>query len=315
MTLPSLELRDANSGARAKILPGFGFNCYSFVVPDRGEPVELLWADPEFSSGTKRAAASGIPILFPFAGRIRGTSYTYQGKEYPLEVGDALGNAIHGFVLKRAWRVIEQSPSRAVAEFQASVDDPALLASWPADFRITAMYHVMGRRLISEITIHNPDQRPLPFGLGTHGYFRVPLGGGGKAADCTVTATVGSTWELQELRPTGRQLPAHLGHELRHGFPLGTTQLDNVYGGLVFHDGRYLARVVDPASSREVVFNFGDEFSYLVLFNPPHREAICIEPYTTLPDPFTLQQQGIDPTQRVLAPGATFHTRMEIGLT
>ena len=35
-----------------------------------------------------------------------------------------------------------------------------------------------GNTLTSDIEIENPDTKPLPFGFGTHPYFRVPLGHG-----------------------------------------------------------------------------------------------------------------------------------------
>ncbi len=38
MTLESLMITDAGSGARARILPGLGFNCYSFHWRGNGGP-------------------------------------------------------------------------------------------------------------------------------------------------------------------------------------------------------------------------------------------------------------------------------------
>jgi len=45
-----------------------------------------------------------------------------------------------------------------------------------------------------------------------------------------------------------------------------------------------------------------------VVYNPPHREAFCIEPYTCVPDPFALEARGL----RVLAPGEQFQARIDI---
>ena len=59
---------------------------------------------------------------------------------------------------------------------------------------------------------------------------------------------------------------------------------------------------------------FDDQFTACVVFNPPHREAVCIEPYTTVPDAFTLAERGIDPHLLTLAPGKSFRTRIEIRL-
>ena len=190
MALESLTIRDQSTGAEARVLPGLGFNCYSFEVPtkskaDADEPksLELLWSSPDLLTGKARPSGSGIPLMFPFAGRIRGAVYEFEGKKYQLEAGDGQGNAIHGFVISRPWRVIKHESDRVVGQFQASVDDPTILPHWPADFRITCEYRVEGNTLVGDYTIENPDSKPLPFGFGTHAYFRLPLGGK-SAEDC-----------------------------------------------------------------------------------------------------------------------------------
>ena len=57
---------------------------------------------------------------------------------------------------------------------------------------------------------------------------------------------------------------------------------------------------------------FDECFRECVVYNPPHREAICIEPYTCAPDAFHLMARGIDTGLRVLEPGAAFRARIEI---
>jgi aldose 1-epimerase len=306
-----VTLTDAASGATAKILPGLGFNCYAYSVPTPSGPLEVLWSSPGLFDGTAKPTGSGIPVLFPFAGRIRGTSFRYGGQKFELTAGDGKGNAIHGFVFNRPWRVIEQSADRAVGQFQASVDDASILPHWPADFRITLEYRIAAGLLTSDFHIENPDGKPLPFGLGTHGYFRVPLGADG-GDDCRVTVPARSAWELESLAPTGKNGPTPLCQQISQGMRFGDMQLDNIFGGLEFADHRLTTTVGDPKSGRKVSQTFDDQFSACVVFNPPHRQAVCMEPYTTLPDAFALLEKGIDPQLKVLAPGESFRTRIEI---
>lgn len=314
MALTSLTISDPASGASASIAPAMGFNCHSFAVPSSGgAPLEVLWRAPDFLAGHGKPSHSGIPILFPFAGRIRGTSFAFEGKRYELEAGDGQGNAIHGFVLNRPWRVTERSDSRVAGAFQASQDDPTLLERWPADFRITADYHVAGNTLVTEYRIENPDEKPLPFAFGTHPYFRVPLGGS-SAAECRVRAPVQFNWELEGLLPNGRTASPPAAGALARGMAFGAMQLDNVFGGLAFENHRCTATLGDPQSKRTMTMTFDDQFTTCVVYNPPHREAVCIEPYTTVPDPFSLRAQGIDPHLRILRPGESFCTRIEIRL-
>jgi aldose 1-epimerase len=311
MNLDPQIITDRDSGTTARVMPGLGFNCYSFRAQGNDGAVEILWSAADFLTGKSKPSHSGIPLLFPFAGRIRGTSFAYQGKQYPLEAGDGQGNAIHGFVLNRPWRVTRREDDRIVGSFQASIDDPALLDRWPADFRITADYRVSKNVLSTDYLIENPDAKPLPFGFGTHPYFRVPLGVGG-AADCRVTAPVEYAWELEGLLPTGRTVPLPAAAELARGMAFGAMQLDNVFGGLSFDNHRATAKVHDPQAKRTMVMTFDDQFTTCVVYNPPHRQAVCIEPYTTAPDAFALIEAGIDPHLRVLPPGGAFRTRIEI---
>jgi aldose 1-epimerase len=313
MTQEIVTISDAATGARAKILPGRGFNCFSFLAPAKATPLEVLWSVADFAEGGGRPSGSGIPLMFPFAGRIRGVSFEYQGKSYPLQAGDGIGNAIHGFVIDRPWRVTARAADRVTGEFQASMDDPSLLKNWPADFRITAEYRLADGKLISDYTIENSDTKPLPFGFGTHPYFRLPLGGM-NAADCRVRVPIGSNWNLEGLLPTGVKSNPPLVGELSRGMPSGEMKLDHVFGDVQFDNHRATATVYDPLGKNTLKMTFDDQFTACVVYNPPHREAVCIEPYTTVPDAFTLAARGIDPHLIVLPPGKVFRTRIEISL-
>lgn len=314
MNLEPIVLEDAASGSTAKILSGYGFNCYSFQPVLGGEPIETLWAAPDFTSGQSKPSHSGIPILFPFPGRLRGSHLSYRGQAYPLGSDDGLGNGIHGFVLNRPWRVIENLPQRATGEFLASVDEPGLLRRWPADFRLTVSYEVAGNSLNCEIAVQNPGESPLPFGLGLHPYFRVPLGPGGKAADCVVTVPAAEYWELVDMLPSGRTLPADGPRAVSAGLPFSQTKLDDVFTKLTYAAEGCHTQINDPHTGRILELTFDESFTQCVVYNPLHREAICIEPYTAVPDAFTLEAEGIRTGLRLLPPGETFKTRFTITL-
>jgi aldose 1-epimerase len=313
MSPETITLRDESSGATAAILAGLGFNCYSFRPAVAGEPLEVLWAEPDFAAGDGRPTRSGIPLLFPFPGRIRGATFDFDGRTYTLE-DDGRGNAIHGFVLNRPWRVTERTATRVTGAFQASTDDLALLDRWPADFRITLTYQLAPRALRAEIVVTNPDSRPLPFGFGAHPYVRVPLGPGGDAGACRITVPAAEYWELDQMLPTGRRLPAGGARDLSAGVPFRETNLDDVLTGLTVDNGRCRTTIVDPGNGRTLVLTFGAEFPNCVVYNPAHREAICIEPYGCVPDPFVLQANGVESGLRVLQPNQVFSSWYELGI-
>jgi aldose 1-epimerase len=309
MAVETVTLADSATGSQAKVLAGFGFNCCQFRAMVEGRPVEVLWSEPGFESGDKRASGSGIPLLFPFAGRIRGQTLRWGGRQWPLEGDDGRGNAIHGFVLGRPWRVIERSDTRVVGQFQASLDEPRLLDCWPADFCITATYVLAGNALDTTFLIGNPSDRPLPCGFGTHPYFRVPLGGDNADA-CRVELPVRQRWEMVDMLPTGERLPIEDVDRYHAGLPFGEMSLDDVFTGLEFRDDWCTCRIVDPQSGRRLVLEFDRAFRESVVYNPPHREAVCVEPYTCVPNAAELAEQGIDAGLRVLAPDESFQARV-----
>ena len=309
-----IALHDTTTGATAKIAPARGFNCFSYLPVLDGRPIEVLWTAADFVAGQGKPSHSGIPIMFPFPGRLRGTSFSFRGRTFSLVAGDGIGNAIHGFVIDRPWRVMDQSGTRVVGQFQASVDEPRLLDHWPADFSITVAYELVGHALTSEVRIENASDDVLPFGFGTHPYFRVPLGTSGDADSCLVTVPAARYWELSQMLPTGRTLPATGARGLSVGMRFCDTKLDDVFTDLAFTAGRARTTIEDPENRRTLEMTFDEQCRECVVYNPPHRQAICIEPYTCVPDAYALAELGSDTGLRVLPAGEVFSTRIDIRL-
>lgn len=307
-----VTLHDEAGGAEAQILVSQGFNLFQWSIPDGAGRREVLWAETGFEAGDKRASGSGIPIMFPFPGRISDAKFRYRGRDYELEPGDGRGNAIHGFAYTRPWRVVEKRAISVTGEFHASVDDPKILNQWPADFRIRAHYELAGNRLLCDLTYENTGDGLLPCGLGVHAYFRLPLADGSPVGETVLQAPVAQKWELVEMRPTGRRLPLGEMASLPTGLALGDRQFDTVFA-CEPGDSRAVrtTRVSDPRSSRSVSQSFTGDCACIVIYTPGHREAVCLEPYTCVPDPFRLEAEGHDVGLQHLKPGEVGQMRIE----
>jgi aldose 1-epimerase len=307
------KITDRDSGSTARVLVSQGFNCFSWQSMLADGPHEILWAEPGFESGDRRASGSGIPLLFPFPGRIGGAQFRFENREYQLEPGDAFGNAIHGFVYTRPWRVVEHNGNRIVGEYHASVDDPSVLNRWPADFRIRVSYEVRGRELVSDIRYENTGSARLPCGFGTHAYFRLPLSQGGNVADTIVTAPVSTFWNLEQMVPTGEKQPVSVDQPLAAGLRLGDHKFDTCFTGIQKDkDGLVRTRLRDSASGRVLTQTFDAVFTQCVIYTPPHREAICLEPYTCVPDAIRLAAEGHETGLQVLQHGEIRQTTVRI---
>ncbi len=272
----------------------------------------MLWAHPDFAGGNQRPSGSGIPLLFPFPGRIGQARFSFAGRDYQLEPGDAFGNAIHGFVLSRPWRVVEQTPARVVGEFQASIDDASILERWPSDFRIRVSYEVRGHELLSNIRFENTGDGPLPCGFGTHTYFRLPLVEGASPEETLVYAPVSRIWELHDMLATGQMRPLSDATMLA-GRALAGRTFDTSYTGLQTEsDGLVHTWLREPRSGRTVTQRFDTSFTQCIVYTPPHREAICLEPYTCVPDSFRLTAKGHATGLRVFAPEEAYETSISL---
>lgn len=315
-----LVLSDKRTQSTVRILPERGFNCFEFRTSVAGQMIDVIDASPQFASespsGGERPSGHGIPILFPFPNRIRGGHYSWNGRDFEIPASnasfDGAGNAIHGFCLDRPWRVTSRGADFAVGMFELGKDAPDRLQYWPADFRIEVRYQVRGNKLRADIRLLNPSAVPLPWGFGTHPYFKLPLGAKSDPKHCLVMAPAAEEWELVGGLPTGRRLPVSEAKDLREGAYFDVLKMDDVLTGLPASQAADDCGIMDEASGQQVTQQWGPGFREIVVYTPPGRNAVCLEPYTCATDAINLQQRGIDAGWRVLEPRAEFRTWIEI---
>ena len=289
---------------RAEVWPALGFNCYRWQVVRQGTAFELLYAAPNLFEELA-PTRSGFPVLFPFPNRIRDGRFTWDGKAYELPRNDSTGkNAIHGFACRRPWRVVDHGTDGESAwvtgEFHARQDAPDCLSFWPSDYRIRVTYRLTTNGLAVEAVVDNPDRVPLPFGLGYHPYFRIPFRDGADPNTYRVTVSAGGYWDLEECLPRGPVRAVDQRRDLRTPVPFPRLQVDDVLTNLTPVE-QECGRVEEPLFGMR--FLCSPDFREMVVFTPPHRQAVCLEPYTCVTDAINLQARGMDAGWRVLQPG------------
>lgn len=312
--MPVVTLTDPQTGAMAKLSPELGFNCFAFQAIVSGKPADVLDAVDGFGAGGHRPSGSGIPILFPFPNRIRAGKFTWKNKDYALPVTDKFGNAIHGFCFDRPWRVVDQGENFITGHFHLSVDAPDRFPLWPADFLLEVDYELLHNRLRANFRITNKGDVDLPWGLGTHPYFKLPLSPDGCVADCTVEVPAARYWELVDCVPTGEQQPVDEARDLRVGEYVSALKLDDVLTDIDCDGPQFDCIVIDERAGLQVTQTCPPIFREIVAFTPPNRSAVCLEPYTCVTDAINLHSRGIDAGLRTLGPGNEFHTWIDIAV-
>ena len=305
-----VELTAVDQSARLSIAVARGFNAFRWDVDQAGETIPILWSEPAFPDRSARATGSGIPLLFPFGGRIAGRRYEWRGRTYELPEGDGRGNAIHGAVFDRPWHIVECSGDRVTARFHAGADWPQWESQWPADFRIDCSYRLQPRALVVAFDIENRSHAPLPCGLGIHPYFAVDLDREPVRLDLPATRR----WELQGLVPTGEFSP---WDNPPAGMPLKDVVLDDVVSDWSDSGGDGTQRVTlrRGPSHPDVALSFdASDFPFCVVYTAPTRRAVCIEPYSMLPNAFELRERGIETGMWLIEPGGGRSTEIRIEL-
>jgi aldose 1-epimerase len=314
------ELADNDTKASAKVAPDLGFNLYSLHLPSEGKLMPVL-VEPKTMEEMKAGPSRyGNPILFPFPNRIDQGKYNWNGKAYHTPAGNG-AHAIHGYAHKAAWRVLRTNATAdqasITAAFQISKDAPEHLTHWPTDAAIEVTYTLKNDQLIVSALVNNPDNKTMPWGLGYHTYFNLPLTPEGSSIKTSITIPASRKWQLANFIPTGDKvsLPAEL--DLRNGRNLAELKADDVLTDLGHDaDGKTVCRLADFNSSVAIQLTTDRQFRELVVFTPGwNNHALAIEPYTQATDAINLAARGIDGGLRTLEPGQSAELSMTISIS
>ena len=211
--------------------------------------------------------------LFPFIGRLTSNSYMYLGKTYPME--------IHGFAAAKEFTVIQQKEDILVLELRS---DEKTKKSYPFDFSFQITYALNDNSVDITFGVRNMGQNTMPFGIGGHPGFNVPLVEGEKFEDYQIEFSCPCRPDRVGFSPAvylnGHDEEYYLREgkyiDLRHDlFDDDAVILKNMAREVTLRSG---------ISGRGVRVTYPD-FPYLGIWHWPKTNApyVCIEPWSSLP--------------------------------
>lgn len=315
-------LRDTTTGASATFWPAFGFQCLALVLtaPDV-RPVALIDDLQTTDELREFPTRYGSPILYPWPSRIPTGEYSFSGRVYNGREPHARA-AQHGLVKNRAWTVVSSSADDAGAELVCSIstsDHPEMLDSFPFPNRLTVAYRLSERGLTASVKVENLGSSAMPFGFGFHPYLRIPFAVGGKREDCRLEIEAASQWNFSAVMAVSPDdANRDIGefkkpNEFARVHPLGTADYDHGFTSLALAEGKMQARVIDPAAGLAVTVQASRDFQTLVLYTPPGRNAVCLEPWTCPPNAFNLAAAGVEGSGlKILQAGETWSGEMRL---
>ena len=228
---------------------------------------EYLWqGDPAYWG---RRASN----LFPVCGRLAGGGYTYGGQRY--EMGS------HGFARNKEWTVLRQKADTLTLQL---LPDEDTLAAYPFRFGMEMTYTLTGDSLSVTTVVRNEDHKTMPFAIGGHPGFNVPLTEGERFEDYYIEfdqpcqplafALAENCFFTGEMKP----LPLEDAQRL----PLRHSLFD---GDAIFlRDAAPGVALRSTTGDRGVHLSYPDA-PYVGLWHNPKTDApfVCLEPWVSLP--------------------------------
>ena len=290
MTKAAALTRIASAHLNAEIDPK---GAQLFTLKD-AEGLDLQWdGDPAVWTGR-------APILFPIVGMLVGSHYRLDGKTYELDK--------HGFARHSLFEVAEASAASATFRLR---DSEATRAVYPFRFELDVRFSIDGATLTLAATVKNPGETPLPASFGFHPALRWPLPYGAARADHALTFAHDEPAPIRRIDADGVVLPQTFptpvaGRTLALRDDLFTNDAV-IFEALNSDRLRYGA---PTGPSLEIAF---PDTPWLGVWTKPGAPYICVEPWHGIADPDGYQGDFREkPGVFIVAPDATFETRMEI---
>ncbi len=240
------------------------------------------------------------PILFPYCGRVVGNTIEAKGQTYDAPQ--------HGFARNREHTLVDQAPDAVVLEL---CSDEETMKQFPYGFRLVSTFTLEGDTLHHTLTVENPGEEELAFGIGYHPAFTVPF-------DDQHTATD------YELRFSDMESPIcinNLPHGLMHGnlylLPANIQSIP-VDEYIFANDSHCMVNLrsstlglYEKGTGRGVVCDIS-EFPYTLIWSKPGMpKFVCIEPWHSLPSPEGGSKRWEDKeAAAILAPGEAWSTTL-----
>lgn len=285
----------ASEKVRVSIVPqvGAGIADFSVLGPTGYFYPMMRRAAPEEAN----ASLLGCFVMAPWANRIAGAKFVFEGKEIALKANTGDGMAQHGDVRKRAWSVETQDGSSVTLAYESAKHADS---NWPWRYSCRVRYAIAAGSLSVELEVTNKDARPFPAGCGLHPYFERRLWDDGD--EIVVRAPCAGRYPVSAGCATGPAEEEALTKRLRDWNTVPEEHVDAVLGGF---GGEATLRW--PGSGVELRMRASEPMGHLVYFAPRAKGAlpfIAVEPQTMVNDGFNLAARGQSGTGvRVLAPG------------
>ena len=299
-------LKNNNTGEYCKIAPEAGARIVELMLSNDRDMFSIL-KTPDLNNTTARDEIFANAKLSPFAGRIENGKYNFNGHEYQLPVNyQEENNACHGFLYLSAFEILEltQTNENAVCKLKYVYDK--IFAGYPFKYSIEISYILSDENGLSIVTNNkNLSEEDIPITDGWHPYFMF--------TECVDNIKI-KTPGLIELPLNENKIPngdQKVFNDFIAPKEIGTRKFDTCFK-INGENSEALISVTDKINDLQI--NIKQEcgngkYKYILIYTPPDRKSIAIEPMTSNVNAFNNHEDLI-----ILAPGKVFNASISISV-
>lgn len=279
--LSLVRLQDKATNTIISILPEFGGLLHSFEIPIQGGYLNII---ENYSSreqiNQELATSYKSSKLSPFVCRLRNGKYTIDDEEFEIAKKFTDGNAIHGLLYNKPFRIVDEFSDDNTAvvtlRYHFKKEEPG----YPYDYVCEVRYTLLPKSTLQiETTVLNLDTVAIPLADGWHPYFQL----GGVIDDYEFQMSTETMVEFDKgLIPTGKLIHDKAFADATR---IGNRELDNCFVVQPIEQ-RPCAVMYNPGNGAYVSIFTNSRYPYLQIYTPRHRKSMAIENLSAAPDCF-----------------------------
>ncbi|MCC6762740.1 MAG: aldose 1-epimerase [Chitinophagaceae bacterium] len=283
-------------GTTAEIWPAHGALLNRWTQHVNGTTIELIDGYDSPEDFVAHAEAKGFRSckLSPYVCRLSQQLYEYEGTQY--KIGKFILNdaALHGLLYNVPFDILHHEATDDLAMLILQHRYNAEDAGYPFPFDMTVTYTLQSGKISINTEVTNRHTSTIPLADGWHPYFKL----GNSVNDLHLQIATDTMLEFDAaLLPTGVLKP---DHRFSDGAVLENTELDNCF--LLNRISQEPACVLqNPQSGNAICIYANENYPYLQVYTPPHRQSIAIENLSAAPDVFNNRMGLIElePDERI----------------
>ena len=275
-------LTNPESGETLYVIPEYGGIIRKMTLQKEGHFHKIIDCGDTDEQILRDNLAYPSAHLFPWANRVRDGKYAFQGVHYQLPINETpLNNAIHGLVAFEQFEVIQAETNEQEAILTIKYAYEGEEKNYPFPFNLEIKHTFSSDDgLVMTYTIRNTGKTNMPMVLGWHPYFKID---DENADDWQISIPTKHKYLSDE-----QMIPkAQEAVDLKEMTAIEDSRLDNVFR--VESVIRSTIQLFSP--TKKMTLNVWQDaqkgqFQYSVIYIPPTRDRIAIEPMTGNTDAF-----------------------------